>query len=454
MLRRPSRRTTRANLFLIVVLLLTGLGSARNASAQETTLRVIGFEVRPEEQGTPLDTAYQEFLAGFQQANPDVKIESLETPPEFETQLLVDLAAGTAPDVWQQDASSLAPLIDGGYILDMRRCVELVPELNLDRFFPNVLAIHQQPDGAIYGLPNDYTPMVVYYNPLAFQRANAPVPAAGWTWDDFLRTAQLLTLDAQGRNRLDPSFDETNVVQWGYRTRQFTSEWIYRVWQNGGDILSPDGTTASGFLDSPQTIEAIRFHRDLMLQHKVAPPLSALDQMTQSLGFVDRFLRGEFAMYDRGHWELTGLRASPEFKPEAIAVVGQPRKQNNATVIYESSWAVRGDLEGDKLTAACRFVNAATDRQYQDTKAITGIAIAANTASAEAAATTSSFPQTTPVFLAETANGRPPFGAKYPKGLVVEERLDSMMERILSGNDVNDEVARAVTEINRELGSS
>jgi multiple sugar transport system substrate-binding protein len=446
---------TPVRLALVFAVLISALGgiAAQHAAAQDVTLKVVGFKVVPEEQGTPLDQAYQKFLADFQTANPGVSVDAIETPPEFDTQLIVDLASGTAPDVWQQDASTLAPLVDGGYVLDMNKCVELVPELNLDRFFPNVLAIHQREDGAIYNLPNDFTPMVIYYNPQTFEKAGVAVPAEGWTWDDLLSTAQQLTIDKNGKNALDPAFDKDNVAQWGFRVRKDAFEWIYRVWQNGGDVISPDGTTATGYLDSPQAIEAIQFQQDLVLKYHVAPEPSTLDSLTQSVAFNDRFLKGEFAMFDRGHWELVGLESNANYTEGSIGIVGQPSKVDGSTVIYESSWAIRGDLEGDKLLAACKFVTAATDRQYQDTKALTGVAIAANQESAAAAIDSSKTPELERVFQAEVADGRAPYGAKYAKWPAVEEILNSMMERILAGGNVNDEVAGAVEEINRELSA-
>src|SRR6185369_16728889 len=96
------------------------------AQAQDdVTLNVVGFNVSLEEQGTPLDLAYKKFLSDFQDAHPGVTLNSLDTPPDFDTQLLVDLAAGTAPDVWHQDGSTLARLVDSGYVLDMRECQKL-----------------------------------------------------------------------------------------------------------------------------------------------------------------------------------------------------------------------------------------------------------------------------------------------------------------------------------------
>ncbi len=422
------------------------------AMAQEDVeLRVVGFRVAPEEQGIPLDEAYQEFLANFQEANPGITIDALETPPEFDTQLLVDLATGTAPDVWAQDSASLAPLIANGSVLDMRQAVELVPEFDLDRFWPNVLELHKRDDGSIYGVPNDFTPVMIYYNPEVFEKTGVDVPQPGWTWDDLLETAKLMTLDSEGRNRNDPNFDADNVVQWGYRSRQYYADWLYRVWENGGDVISPDGTTTKGYLDSPETIEAIQWHADLLLVHGVSPTPNSMDQLNQSGPFTDRFLKGEFAMYDRGHWELVGLQASPEYRPERVAVVGQPKKINAETVIWESSFVINSSLEGAKLEAACKFVEAATSPEYQDTKVLTGIAISGIQESAEAAVEVSALPEIEQAFIDEIPNGRPSVGATHPNGFMIDERLTSMMERILNGSSVEDEVARTIEEIDREL---
>jgi len=441
------------SLILGLLIALCSLLLATVVVAQDAVeLNVIGFVVPLEEQGTPLDQAYQKFIADFEAAHPGVTVNALETPPEFDTQLLVDLAAGTAPDIWNQDASTLARLVDSGYVLDMNECVALVPELNLDRFFPSVLAIHQREEGGpIYGLPNDFTPMVIYYNTKAFERAGVEPPTAGWTWEEFRETAQKLTLDANGNNATSPDFDPENVVQWGFRVRRFAFEWLYRVWQNGSDVISPDGTTASGYLDSPESIEAITWLRDMVTVAKAAPPPTTLDQMIQQLGFLDRFLKGDFAMFDRGHWELVGLRANANFEDGVFKVIGQPQNVDRATVLYESGFVIRADIPEAKKLAACQFVEAATNRGYQDTKVLTGIAISGNEEAAAAAIEQSADPEIEQAFFDEVEFGRAPYGSVYSNWPTIEGLLDSMMERILAGGEVEAEVAVAVEEINREL---
>jgi multiple sugar transport system substrate-binding protein len=418
-------------------------------------IKVMGFQVPPEEVGTDLDKAYKKFLSDFQTANTNVKVTSLETPPDADNQMMVDLAAGTAPDVWQADASTFARVVDAGYILDMRKCQAVDPNLNLDRFFPSVLKIDQRADGSIFGLPNDFTPMMVYYNPESFQKAGVQVPQPGWTWDDLVKTAQALTVDKNGKHPTDAGFDANNIVTYGYRARKYTMEWLYRVWENGGDVLSPDGTTASGYLDSPATLEAIQFWKDLNWKYHVSPPPSTLDQMVSSLGFPDQMLTGKVVMYERGHWELVGIYASKNYDGKNVMVAPEPKKVNGATVLFASIFAVNATVEKDpaKLKAACAFVDAATSPAYQDTKAISGVAISANQASAQKAASESKQPDIEKAFLTQVPEGHLPYGAIYAKYPAIETILDSMMEKILSdeNSDIKSIVAGAVTEVNREL---
>jgi multiple sugar transport system substrate-binding protein len=434
-------------LVALILCLLVSLVSA------QVTLDVIGFRVPPHEIGTPLDLAYQAFIAEFEAANPGVKINALETPPDFDTFLLTALATGTAPDVWSQDASSLAKIASTGQMLDMERCRALVPEFDFGRFFPTVLALHQGFEvGKTYGVPNDFTPMVMYYNPESFVRAGVAIPdKENLTWAEFLELAQRLTLDTSGRNALDPAFDRGNIEQYGFRVRRFPFEWVYWLWSNGGTVIAPDGSTASGYLDSEASIEAIQFLRDLMLKYSVSPTPGALDALQVGLGFLDLFLQGKVAMFPRGHWELVGLRANANYTPERVAVMGNPYNTEPATVIYASGFAIPANIATDELEAACRFVEAATGPGYQQTKALTGIAISGNQQVAQEAIATAPQPELAQIFFNQVKYARPPYGARFPAYPAVETVLASMMERILAGGDVRAEVAEAVREINREL---
>jgi multiple sugar transport system substrate-binding protein len=445
------KKMTSLRLVILLVLVLIPVLSLSAQDEEEITLDVIGLTVTPEEVGSPLDEARTGVAERFMEANPSITINRVEAPPDFDTQLLLDLTAGTAVDVWYQDASTLARLVDTGNVLDMNICLELVPDFTLDRF-NNFLSIHQREDG-LWGVPDGGTPMVMYINPESFERAGIELPSSDWTWDEFLETTQMLTLDAEGRNRLDPDFDEDNVVQWGFRVRQYLFEWIYWVWQNGGDVISPDGTTVDGYLNSPESIEAIQFLADMVLVHGVAPEPNALDQLSQQFGFLTSFLLGDVAMFPRGHWEMVGLQLNEEYTPDRVMVVGNPVREADATVLYESGWVINGALQDEpaRLEAACRFVEALTNTEFQSSKVVTGLEISANAAAADMAPEESTYPAITEVFVQEVADGRLPYGALYANWPLIEEAINLMMENILAGGDVEEEIEIAVEEIEREL---
>src|SRR2546422_2434773 len=73
---------------------------------------------------------------------------------------------------------------------------------------------------------------MVVYNRDLLDRAAIPYPTDDWTWDDFLRTAQLLTRDRDGDGRID---------QWGAAFDRRPSFWLPWIWAGGGDVLCPDG---------------------------------------------------------------------------------------------------------------------------------------------------------------------------------------------------------------------
>lgn len=448
-----SHRSTTLVLLLIIAAMLV---PAMTFAQDQVTLDVVGVSVPPEEVGSTLDLAYQDLVNTVESEYPNIDVNVIEQPPEFDTQIMLDLASGTAPDVWRAGQGQLPELIEGGYILDMRQCLDIIPELSLDRFIPSILAIHQPegPEGPVYGFPNGFTPMVLYYNPEAFERAGVEPPTSDWTVEEFLDTVQRLTLDAEGRNALDPDFDAANIEQYGIRVRQFTVlenlTWI-RIF--GGEVISPEGDTVEGYLNSPETIEAIQFLQDLVLEHGVAPEPSTLDQMTQERGFLAAFLDGEVAMFPRGHWELVGLQLQENYDPARVAVVGYPVGAQDATIAFEDGWVINAAVADDPamLEAACRFADVATSPVFQDSKAVTGLEISANAEVAERAPEESQWPDVEAVFVAEADDALPDPESRFAFWPVVGDRLDLMFENILAGANVEEEVSFAVEEIEREL---
>ena len=78
-------------------------------------------------------------------------------------------------------------------------------------------AIADTRGAALYGLPADAVPQVMFYNQDLFTAAGIAAPAPGWTWDDWLAKAKQLTVRSN---------DSDTISQYGTAL----STWAGMVW--------------------------------------------------------------------------------------------------------------------------------------------------------------------------------------------------------------------------------
>ena len=76
-------------------------------------------------------------------------------------------------------------------------------ELNRE-FFPTVLNQYRR-DGALYALPVDAAPLMLFYDEEFFSNQGVPMPDANWDWDELVRNAAKLTTAKQ----------DGSVARWG-----------------------------------------------------------------------------------------------------------------------------------------------------------------------------------------------------------------------------------------------
>ena len=270
-----------------------------------------GPEVEPQE---------REILEGFtEQFGSTVDIEF--NPDSYDTKLLAGLAAGNAPDVflwWNYPA-----MVSRNGLEDIMPYVNGDSPLDLSIYFEPVLNVGRRGDG-LYGIPKDWTSRAVFYNKALFDAAGIPHPTNEWTMDEFLAIAQELTV-GEGADK-----------QYGFYTwnSQYPLQGI--VWSNGGDFISPDGMTATGYLDSPETIEAIDWYIRLQTEHAVAP--SGAD--AETIGDASTlFINGKLAMLENGIWPLSQFLAVPDLD---IGTVLFPTTNdgNRVTVLHQADWCL------------------------------------------------------------------------------------------------------------------
>jgi multiple sugar transport system substrate-binding protein len=115
-----------------------------------------------------------------------------------------------------------------------------------------------------FALPRGFTgTWAIFYNRQLFAQNGLKPPATGWTWDDFLKTAQALTRPGAAGGTV-----------WGTALESVADFYHPWLWGNGGDDIDPTRGAAS--LDQPAAVEALTWLLDLRLKHHVAAPAGEL----------------------------------------------------------------------------------------------------------------------------------------------------------------------------------
>jgi len=364
-------------------------------------------------------------LAPFERDHPGITVQQQSAgteQAEYRERILTSMLAGTPPDVFLLDNIDVPAFTSRGVTLDLSPYLQRLG-VDLSRYDSTVLGIFRRGD-AIYALPKGYSPMVMVYNKDLFDRAGLPYPTDNWTWDDFVRIAKILTRDTDGDGQID---------QWGTAFDRRVFLWVPWVWSGGGDVLCPDGTKASGCLDAPATVAAIRWYTEWVTRDSIVPRVFNL---RRSLGDNQRlFNSGKVALLTVGHFWIPMMRPYVTDGRLRIGFVEIPHRVGASpqTVIYASGFAVPATAPHRKLSIQLAAFLA--DSQAQAIRVAGGLELPTLTGAATAleAGDTSGWEA---VFLRASRHARVPWGARIERWREVEAALPDLMDRVtLEGVD-------------------
>lgn len=284
---------------------------------------------------------WKEVIAGFEKANPDIKVkfEPLEYA-SFWTKLNTQFAGGSAPDVigMQFQQASFGP------------AGQLAPLAALSSDFPampdNLLKIGQADKGGTteqYALPWRFVGASLFGNLAALEKAGIAVPQQ-WTLDDYVAAAKELTSGSM-KGTLVPAGGAQVAIASTFGARP----------------VSEDGKTAT--FDTPEMVASKTFLRDLVYVHQVAPKPS--DVSTKR----DPFATQATALTFQGSWNIPVYRKIKNFPWDILPnPTGSQPSRNYAGPDMISVYAKSKSRE-----AAEKFVRYAVfDRAAQELIGTTG----------------------------------------------------------------------------------
>ena len=382
-------------------------------------------------------------LAPFERDHPGITVQQQSAgtgQAEYRERILTSMLAGTPPDVFLLDNIDVPAFTSRGVTLDLSPYLQRLG-VDLSRYDSTVLGIFRRGD-AIYALPKGYSPMVMVYNKDLFDRAGLPYPTDDWTWDDFVRIAKILTRDTDGDGQID---------QWGTAFDRRVFLWVPWVWSGGGDVLCPDGTKASGCLDAPASVAAIRWYTEWVTRDSIVPRVFNL---RRSLGDNQRlFNAGKVALLTVGHFWIPMMRPYVTDGRLRIGFVEIPHRVGASpqTVIYASGFAVPATAPHRKLSIQLAAFLA--DSQAQAIRVAGGLELPTLTGAATAleAGDTSGWEA---VFLRASRHARVPWGARIERWREVEAALPDLMDRVtLEGVDPQVAAREMARRIDRLLAT-
>lgn len=202
--------------------------SAQGDNQEAVTITYANFNASGSNEET-LQKMYEAFHEEY--PNITVNIETIGYDDYF-TQMQTRVAGGTAPDCYELNIENFAAYANKGALAELTGIdTSGYDETALSAF--NV-------DGKQYGVPGNFSNVVLIYNKDLFDQAQIDYPNDDWTWDDALKAAEAIR-----------ALDENT---YGIYQPITFNEFFKVAAQYGGSILNEDKTAFT--INSPENLTA------------------------------------------------------------------------------------------------------------------------------------------------------------------------------------------------------
>lgn len=276
-----------------------------------------------------LKTLEETVIPAFEKANPGVKVESVPYPyDQLHQKLLTATAGGTLPCLVRSDIIWVPELAKLGTLAPLSDEMEDFDEI-ASKTYPGPLATTEY-DGKNYGLPLDTNTRVMLYNRDTLKEAGLSKAPA--TFDDMRKLAD--GLEGTG----DYAFADNDTAGWNLLP------WI---WSAGGTMMNEDMTKATGYLNSPESVEGVQLLVDLYEQGEIP------DIVTGAKGGEETAVglpKGDYASILDGPWMYPIFEdQNPDFDVQAAPVPagdgGSVSVVGGEDVVMTSSCPSKDDAE-------------------------------------------------------------------------------------------------------------
>lgn len=335
---------------VLAVSMLTGCGSTENSNTSQSQTTDTAQEEEPDTTQETVDLTntetpeenveityanfnasggneetLQKMYEAFHEEYPNITV-NIETIgyDDYFTQMQTRVAGGTAPDCYELNIENFAAYANKGVLAELTGIdVSGYNETALNAFAVN---------GKQYGVPGNFSNVVLIYNKDLFDQAGISYPTNDWTWDDAMEACEKIR--ALG--------DDIYGI---YQPITF-NEFFKVAAQYGGDVLNADKTEFT--INSEENLKAATMMISKVTDTNVQPTEAQMGGM----GDWDLFESGRLGMIPTGIWAFNTFADACNFNWDICVEPGGTQK---ATHFFSNALVVNAD--SDKKEAAATWIN-------------------------------------------------------------------------------------------------
>jgi ABC-type sugar transport system, periplasmic component len=255
-------------------------------------------------------------VAAFNSSHPDIKL-TLDVVPYASARdtLSTQLASGNGPDI-------VGPVGIGGAEAFHGQWLDLQPLIDkngydMSQYPANTVSLYNVGGEGQVGIPFAIYPSILFYKAGLFKEAGLAEPPhqwgakytmpdgsqVDWNYDTARKIALLLTVDKNGKDATDPSFDPKNIVQWGFEPQRDDLRQVGAYWKAGAFASGADGKTAA--IPAAWATAWKWFYEGMWTDHISMTGLQFLNTDLNPDGYP--FFTGNVAMSENYLWSTYGV---------------------------------------------------------------------------------------------------------------------------------------------------
>lgn len=286
---------------------------------EEVTITYCNFNSSGGNEET-LAAMYEKFHEQYPNITVDIETVAYD---DYFTMMQTRVASGTAPDCYELNIENFASYASKGVLADLSGA-------DTSNFNDTALSAFNV-DGKQYGLPGNFSNVVLIYNKDLFDEAGVSYPTDDWTWEDAQAAAE----------KIRAISDDTYGIYAPITYNEF-----YKVAaQYGGSLLNEDKTQFT--INSPENVKAAQMMIDRVVDSNVQPN----EEQMAGMGDWDLFESGRLGMIPTGIWAFNTFKDACDFEWDICVEPGGTKK---ATHFFSNALVVNADSE--KKEAATTWI--------------------------------------------------------------------------------------------------